>query len=79
MLQQVLTRTFSTALVESQEGGVPDVGKAGKEVPVCAWHLHSGREGVLVHRVAPEQDEAEQVSGDCVHFLPIIMWILVAN
>ena len=78
--------------MESQEGGVPDVGKAGKEVPVCAWHQHTGREGVLVHGVAPEQEEAEQVSGDCVHFLkdnffvntehlhlPVIVWILVAN
>ena len=25
----------NSGLVESQEGGVPDVGKAGKEVPVC--------------------------------------------
>ena len=74
--------------MESQEGGVPDVGKAGKEVPVCAWHQHTGREGVLVHGVAPEQEEAEQVSGDCVHFLkdnffvntehlhlPVIVWM----
>ena len=53
--------------MESQEGGVPDVQKAGKEVPVCAWHQHTGREGVLVDWVAPEQEEAEHVRGDFVH------------
>ena len=55
-------------LVESQEGGVLDAGKAARKY-LCAWHQHTGREGVLVHGVAPEQEEAEQVSGDCVHFL----------
>ena len=58
-----------SGLAESQEGEAPDVGKTGKEVPVCVWHQHTGREGVLVHGVAPEQEEAEQVSVDCIHFL----------
>ena len=30
-----LIAATGTGLVESQEGGVPEVGKAGKEVPVC--------------------------------------------
>ena len=53
--------------MESQEGGVPDVGMAGKEVPVYAWHQHTDRDGVLGNGVAPEQKEAEHVRGDCVH------------
>ena len=53
--------------MESQEGGVLNVGKAGKELPVCVWHQHTGQEGVLVDRVAPEQEKAEHVRGDCVH------------
>ena len=53
--------------MESQEEGVPEVGKAGKEVPECAWHQHTAREGVLVDGLAPEQEETEHVRGDCVH------------
>ena len=49
--------TKLSGLVESQEGGVPEVGKAGKEVPECAWHQHTAREGVLVDGLAPEQEE----------------------
>ena len=46
---------------------MPNVVKAGKEVHVCAWYQHTGQEGVPVDGVAPEQKEAEHVSGDCVH------------
>ena len=53
--------------MESREGGVLIIGKAGKEVPVCVWHQHRGREGFLVDWVALEQEEAAHVRGDCVH------------
>ena len=53
--------------MKSQEEEVPEVVKAGKEVPACAWHQHTGWEGVLVDGVAPEQEEAEHVREDCVH------------
>ena len=53
-----LTRTLWT--------GEEPIGKAGKEVPACAWHQHTGREGVLVDGVAPQQEEAEHVRGDLV-------------
>ena len=65
--QTLLSWQELSGLMESQEGAVPDVGKAGKEVPVCAWHQHTGREDVLVDEVAPEQEEAEHVKGDRVH------------
>ena len=60
-----------------------------------AWHQHTGREGVLVDGVAPEQEEAEHIREDCVHatildrylgfvntellHLSFIVWIFVAN
>ena len=50
--------------MESQEEGVTKVGKAGKtgkKVHACAWHQHTGREGVLMDGVAPEQEKAEHV------------------
>ena len=56
--------------MESQEEGVTKVGKAGntgKKVHACAWHQHTGREGVFVDGLAPEQEETEHVRGDCVH------------
>ena len=60
-----------------------------------AWHQHTGREGVLVDGVAPEQEEAERIREDFVHatildrylgfvntellHLSVIVWIFVAN
>ena len=62
---------------------------------VYAWHQHTGREGVLVDGVAPEQEEAERIREDFVHatildrylgfvntellHLSVIVWIFVAN
>ena len=37
-----------------------------KRRPMCAWH-HTGREGVLLDGVAPEQEVAEHFRGDCAH------------
>ena len=62
-----LTRTLWTGCGQSQEGGVTEVGKDGEEVAVCAWYQHTGREGVLVDGVAPEQGESEHVRVDFVH------------
>ena len=53
--------------MESQEKGVTEVGKAGKEVHACAWHQYTGREGFLLDGVAPEQEVAEHFRGDCAH------------
>ena len=47
-----LTRTLWAG--GDQERGLPDFGKAGKEVPVHAWHQYTDREGVLVYGVAPD-------------------------
>ena len=69
-----------SGLAESQEGEAPDVGKTGKEVPVCVWHQHTGRECVLVDGVVPEQEEAEHVreTVSMQHFLKdnLILWTL---
>ena len=61
---------------------------------MCAWHQHTGREGVLVDGVAPEQEEAEHVRGDFVHatilerlgflsierlHLSVIVWVFFEN
>ena len=56
--------------MESQEEGVPGVGKAGKEVSWCAKHQQTYREYVLVHGVALEKEEAEHVRG---HFVRAII------
>ena len=53
--------------MESEEAQEPDVVKAGKKVPMCAWHQHPGREGVLVDGVPPQQEEAEHVWGERAH------------
>ena len=46
--------------MESQEGGVPDVGMAGREVPVYTWHQHTDRGGVLMDGVEQEEVEPEK-------------------
>ena len=53
--------------MESEEAQEPDIVKAGKKVPMCAWHQHPGREGVLVDGVPPQQEEAEDVWGERAH------------
>ena len=47
-------------------GGDPrrKTSEAGQEIPLCAGHRHSGREGVQPDGLAPQQDETELIWGD---------------
>ena len=44
--------------MENKEGGLSNLGEAGKEVPLRACHQHAGGEGVQLDGLAPQQKEA---------------------